>query len=185
MISKIKRTFKPLYSNNFPELFKEIKDPWGYSTSGFERARFDIIFKFAQSVPHKNILEIGCAEGHLTEKLAKLSADITAIELSDAAIARAKIREPKTHFINTSFENYKPKKKEFDLIVCSEVLYYFKNKEEIIEKMRNCGHYLIVANTGIWHPILAKYFKNFKLLNSTVHLKPIEFKITTIALYRL
>lgn len=185
MAAKIVKIFKPFYTRNFPELFAEINDPWGYSTSGFEKERFNIIIQLAQSVPHKNILEIGCAEGHLTEKLAKITHNMSAIEISADAIARAKQKTSGVNFINSDFEKYQPKNKKYDLVVLSEVLYYFKNKDAVIKNIKKSGRYLIVSNAGIWHPILKKYFKDFYLLKTTLHIKPIEFKITTIALYKL
>lgn len=194
--SKSKRTQKPLslkwpkaiavfFSTDFEKLFKDYKDPWSFETSKFEKDRFTKILSIAKTVPHESILEIGPAEGHLTEKLTKIAKNVTAIEISEAAIKRAKGKAPKAKYINTSFEKFEPGPQKFDLVIASEVFYYFKNGPKMAQKIAKIGKYLITSNAGIHDYLQAKHLTNFKLEKKQIHINIKELKITTIRLYKI
>lgn len=110
-------------------VFRRNNDPYRYSVSPYEQTRIEAIV--SQIKPGiKNTLEIGCAEGILTERLFEKSFHITACDLSDVALKRAKNRlqrfEHRITFLQGNIRHIITTfgKADFDLIVAAEVLYY-------------------------------------------------------------
>lgn len=80
---------------SFDSIFSERQDPWESTTSDSERERFAVTFsvldasginQFAQAV------ELGCAEGIFTERLAPRCAHLDALDYSEVALSRARER---------------------------------------------------------------------------------------------
>ncbi|HVY15495.1 MAG TPA: polysaccharide deacetylase family protein [Rhodopila sp.] len=104
-------------------------DPWNYRTD-YEQEKYRRTLELVPPGPIGRALEIGCAEGLFTEMLAPCVDQLVGLDISELALARAAKRCQK--FTNVSFEiadfnHYLPAGR-FDLIVCSEVLYYQKNQ---------------------------------------------------------
>ncbi|WHO74606.1 trifunctional glycosyltransferase/class I SAM-dependent methyltransferase/polysaccharide deacetylase [Rhizobium sp. BT03] len=106
----------------------ERPDPWNY-VSVYEQV------KYAQTlslIPEgvETALELACAEGIFTEKLAQEVARVTATDISqraiDRAIERCRDRENvELRVLDFAREDLPPQQ---DLVVCSEVLYYMKDE---------------------------------------------------------
>ena len=91
-----------------------------------------------------NICDIGCAEGDGTNILKEKfpSNEICGIDVSATAIKTATIKFPNITFriedINTAFLNY-------DIIICSNVLEYFREPKDILNKLLSFyNKYLII-----------------------------------------
>ncbi|MGO7426287.1 SAM-dependent methyltransferase, partial [Rhizobium ruizarguesonis] len=107
----------------------ERPDPWNY-VSVYEQV------KYAQTlslIPEgiEKALELACAEGIFTEKLARKVGRLTATDISQRAIDRAVERcrdhsNVELHVLDFVRQDLPP---EQDLVVCSEVLYYMKDEE--------------------------------------------------------
>src|SRR5690348_7216251 len=73
-------------------------DPWGVANATFRdrvlRARL------TRAVRKKSVLELGCGEGHLTQAVFHRARSVTAIDISDVAITRAR----SLHLRNAGFE---------------------------------------------------------------------------------
>ena len=102
-------------------------DPWGIGTaSRRDRALSRIIRPY---VTNKNVLELGCGEGHLTGTIFKDANSVKGIDISPIAISRAiSLSLPNasfeaSDFLNVSFVGY-------DLIVAIECLYYLSPTEQ-------------------------------------------------------
>jgi SAM-dependent methyltransferase len=101
-------------------------DPWRISRAGFR----DKVLRrrLTPFVRNKSVLELGCGEGHLTEAVFSKARSVVGIDISDVAIARAKLLDlPNARFENadllqTSFEGY-------DVIAAIECIYYLSLKE--------------------------------------------------------
>ena len=183
MLEILKAKIRPFFARDFSKLYKEIKDPWHYNTSAYEKERFKEIIRLAKTVPYKNILEIGSAEGHLTKSLTDISGNVTCLEISKDAISRAKQKAPKAKYINISFQNFDSRGQKFDLIVCSEVLYYFKNKRAAIFKMENMADFILLSNFGLWDILFSFYFKKMALLKKSYVSSPKELKFAILSLW--
>ena len=74
----------------FEELWKK-GDPWQFETSEFERAKYDAEIAALQAHRYGRVLEIGCGAGWFTRSLARIADEIVALDISPAAIARARM----------------------------------------------------------------------------------------------
>jgi SAM-dependent methyltransferase len=70
-------------------------------------------------------LEVGCAEGHFTRTLAGICDKVTALDLSEAALQRARqlVGQPHVEWVQANVRTWQPAK-SYDLMVMAEVLYY-------------------------------------------------------------
>jgi peptidoglycan/xylan/chitin deacetylase (PgdA/CDA1 family)/GT2 family glycosyltransferase/2-polyprenyl-3-methyl-5-hydroxy-6-metoxy-1,4-benzoquinol methylase len=110
--------------HHFEELLASGRDPWQYE-SAYERRKYEHTLELIPSKA-KRALEIGCAEGHFTVDLAPRVAELVAADVSEIALARARVRCAELG--NVTFEQLDLAEDQlpgrFDLIVCSELLYY-------------------------------------------------------------
>lgn len=109
----------------FESLFASGVDPWRY-TSPYEQRKYEHTLAILPSQKFERALELACAEGHFTQLLAPRVVSLVAADISDVAIGRAASRCASAP--NIAFRRIDIAKDElpggFDLIVCSEVLYY-------------------------------------------------------------
>jgi peptidoglycan/xylan/chitin deacetylase (PgdA/CDA1 family) len=106
-------------------------DPWNYG-SDYEQIKYERTLAF---VPPgiERALELACAEGHFTLRLAGRVRHLTATDISQTALARAQARCAsianivfrKLDFIADTLPT------GFDLIVCSEALYYLEDRDQL------------------------------------------------------
>ncbi len=110
---------------HFETLFSKQADPWVY-THPYEQTKYELTLSLLPPGKLNNALEIACAEGHFTEQLAPCVNKLMAVDISRVALDRTAIRCQ--HLSNISFGHLDLVKDQFpgkfDLIVCSEVLYY-------------------------------------------------------------
>lgn len=169
------------------ERFKTSHDRWNLETSVHEKKRLQALFAFCKSVPHRSILEIGCAEGHFTKMLTTISNDVTAIDLSPVAISRAKKRAPQATYVVTTLEDFYPTKK-FDLIVASEVLYYMPDKKESLSHLRRLGE-MVLTSTFLMRNyrgyVSEWYLARLRRVHTKVLLTFEEKKLTLVTLWKI
>lgn len=107
----------------FDELYAGDPDPWGFATSEYEAAKYDATIAALEGRRYPRGLEIGCSIGILTERLSQHVDDLLAVDVSTAALAQARARNPHVRVERREIPEEFPDGR-FDLIVCSEVLYY-------------------------------------------------------------
>jgi 2-polyprenyl-3-methyl-5-hydroxy-6-metoxy-1,4-benzoquinol methylase len=125
MIASRPFSSRPSYFN---WLYHISRDPFGNDDSIYERRKLAAILAFTKRRPQQNILDVGCGPGELAAQLAPHGRRVRAIDFSRKAVAIAKARHAalgNVHFESASIVNYCPNIK-FDLIVCSEILYYVR-----------------------------------------------------------
>jgi SAM-dependent methyltransferase len=104
--------------------FGKRRDPFGYDAAPYEAARLEAM-DAALAGPRGRVLEAGCAEGHLTARLAARAASVTALDISRVALARARERAPSAAFVEADLLTWEPgPAAPFDAIVLGDVLYY-------------------------------------------------------------
>ncbi|RDJ02005.1 nodulation methyltransferase NodS [Rhizobium grahamii] len=116
-------------SGNYKLLSRELAadDPWRLDGNPFERERHAEMLRLAlagRSID--NALEVGCAAGAFTEKLAPHCRHLTVIDVVPQAITRSRRRtnNPKNvSWIVSDVEQFSSREM-YDLIVVAEVLYY-------------------------------------------------------------
>lgn len=104
--------------------FRKREDPFSYSTDPYERARLEALDGALGADRLGRVLELACAEGHFTERLARRGAAVTALDISAVAIERARRRAPDARFVEGDLLVWEPAEAAFDAIVAAEVLYY-------------------------------------------------------------
>ena len=80
---------------SFDSIFSEKQDPWETTTSASEAERFRLTFEMLDASGVNRFgsaVELGCAEGIFTERLAPRCDDLLALDFSDVALDRARSR---------------------------------------------------------------------------------------------
>jgi SAM-dependent methyltransferase len=103
-------------------------DPWRYAQSGYEQEKYRRTLAVIRGTRAERALEAGCGEGAFSEMMLAegLAASVVGVDISDAALARARARcarFPEARFITANLATDAPDG-SFDLIVCGETLYY-------------------------------------------------------------
>ncbi|MBW6523394.1 class I SAM-dependent methyltransferase [Sphingomonas sp. RHCKR47] len=111
----------------FENLFREQGDPWSFETSAYEAAKYDHTLGSLSRERYDLALEVGCANGVLTQRLADRCAGLIAVDVSGTALAAARARcadHPQVRFERRQLPGDAPDAL-FDLVVLSEVIYYW------------------------------------------------------------
>ncbi len=105
--------------------FGKREDPFSYETTPYEAARLAAMDQALGVGFLGPALEVGCAEGHFTEKLARRSSRVLALDISAVALARARKRAPQAVFIEADLLTWEPGTEgPFDAVILGDVLYY-------------------------------------------------------------
>jgi SAM-dependent methyltransferase len=113
-----------------PEYFDKIyaanADPWGYTTSAYERGKYAAMLAALPRARFRRGFEPGCSIGVLTRMLARRCGRLLAADFSETSLDRARARCRGVR--NVSFRRVAIPARwpegPFDLIILSEVLYY-------------------------------------------------------------
>ena len=113
-----------------------LADPWAYE-SDYEVEKYARTLALMPEGTVADALEIACAEGHFTVRLAPHVGRLTAVDISGRALARA--RERCASHGNITFQTLDLNGAEipgpFDLIVWSEVLYYVRDLAGVVHRI--------------------------------------------------
>lgn len=139
-------------------VFSGARDPWNYSRSQ-ERARHDTelgMLDGAGASRPSRALELGCAEGFFTQRLAARCDEVVAVDISAICLARARQRcaaHPQVRFEQWDLREWRRKPEgNFDLVVAIHVLEYIRSplalarvRRSMVESVR-IGGLLLVGN---------------------------------------
>ena len=112
----------------FDALYAADADPWRFETSDYEAGKYADTLAALPRQYYASAVEFGCSIGVLTERLAARADTLLAIDVAQAALDRAAARcagQPHVHFARMRIPDEMPDQ-TFDLIMLSEVLYYFE-----------------------------------------------------------
>lgn len=129
-----RRTDTSLQAGYFEQIFAHDDDPWSLASSAYEAAKFARTIAALDDRRYATALEIGCAHGVLTQRLAPLCDDLLAIDIAANAIAQARNRcraLPQVRFDRSAFPREAPVVPPLDLVLMSEVVYYWSDADVI------------------------------------------------------
>jgi SAM-dependent methyltransferase len=116
----------------FEGMFRGTDDPWDLESSDYEREKYAHTLLALGSRRYELGFEVGCAKGVLTQGLAKHCRALLAIDISETALKAARERcETLNHvsFARMAFPGEAPLGSAFDLIILSEVIYYWDDDD--------------------------------------------------------
>ncbi len=122
------------------ELELAADDPWRLDGNPFERERHTQMLRLSLSQEGiTNALEVGCAAGAFTEKLAPHAQRLTVVDLMPRAIGRACQRTKRWSHITWIASDILEfsSAESFDLIVVAEILYYLSDVEQMRTAIQN------------------------------------------------
>ena len=119
-------TAASLQAGYFDKLYADNPDPWRMETSPYEDAKYGATLAALPSARYPHAIEIGCSVGTLTARLAARCDDLLATDVAQAALDRAaeRCRGLPVRFERSTLPDIPPAGR-FELIVLSELLYYF------------------------------------------------------------
>lgn len=130
--------------HHFETLFAKSADPWLY-THAYEQTKYEQTLSLLQSLRVERCLELACAEGHFTQQLAPLVKQLVAADISKVALERAANRcAGLSNIVYQQLDiNEDPIEGSYDLIVCSEVLYYMGGIDELKLVAKKISHAVV------------------------------------------
>lgn len=147
----------PTEPKYFEQLFESCHDPWDY-TSDYEQTKYRQTLDLLPASKPRRALELACAEGHFTVQLARRVRELVATDVAATAVQRT--RERCAALKNVSFQQldlvYDPLPEGvFDLLVCSEVLYFAGTRanleviaQKFVEGLEPGGH-IVLAHGNV------------------------------------
>jgi SAM-dependent methyltransferase len=112
-------------------------DPWRFRTSDYERDKFEATIRALSKPRYRSGLEVGCAIGILSALLAKRCDGLIALDGSRTAIEEAARQNLSNVRFGTAFLPDEFPAGTFDLIMLSEVLYYFA-EDDLMRLAERC-----------------------------------------------
>ena len=112
---------------SFDEIYRGAADPWAFTTSPYELAKYDTTAASLTRAVYQRCFEPACSIGALTDRLATRARAVVACDASATAIARATGRlsgHSNVELVTAAIPEWWPVG-TFDLIVLSELGYYW------------------------------------------------------------
>jgi alkylation response protein AidB-like acyl-CoA dehydrogenase len=137
----------------FQDIYERSRDPWDFETSEYESGKYAVTLASLPCESYANALEIGCSIGVLTQKLASRCKNLLSVDISDRALASARERcktLPQVHFECMQVPGEMPEG-AFDLIVLSEVGYYWQREDlertaTLLAELQPPGAHLVLVH---------------------------------------
>ena len=152
---------KTLPEDYFNDVYRNSNDPWNFETSEYELNKYKATIHALASDSYKNVFEIGCSIGVLSEMLAPKCDKLLTVDAAEAPLVKARERlrkYPQVSVQKMAVPDQFPDEK-FDLILMSEVGYYLampdleRLQEQILGHLEMNGQLLLVH----WTPEVHDY----------------------------
>jgi len=147
----------------FDAKYAEKLDYWDFEISAYEAAKYADTLRSLPLAHYRNAFEIGCSIGVLTAQLARRTASLLAIDVAALALMPARARCADLSHVQITKMRFPqerpPSSTHFDLIVISEVGYYWswdelKAAQDAIHGQFEAGGHLVLVH---WTPAVSDY----------------------------
>jgi SAM-dependent methyltransferase len=160
---------KRLERDYFENLYEESADPWDFETSDYERKKYERTLESLGGRRFRRAFEAGSSIGVFTAMLASRCDELLAVDTSVKAVEIARERLAEQSHVRVERRTLPEEMPEgpFDLIVASEVLYYWP-REVVLEALRSFEE--ILAQGGVLVAVhWRKETKTYPLQGDEVH----------------
>lgn len=115
----------------FEKMYRETADPWQFETSPYETRKYGITVGSLPRKKYRSAFEPGCSVGVLSRLLAQCCQSVLATDIIPLALERAAERLAATPNVRVEYRSIPEDwpAESFDLIVLSEIGYYFAEAE--------------------------------------------------------
>jgi cyclopropane fatty-acyl-phospholipid synthase-like methyltransferase len=147
------QTLRPEY---FDALYTADPDPWKFAASPYERDKYALTLDAMPKPRYRCALEVGCSIGVLTRSLASRCDTLVAIDAAQTPLVEASRRcadLPGVRFEHMFVPEQWPSG-DFELILLSEVVYYFSREDvgrlaaRVANSVAKGGSVILVHWTG-------------------------------------
>jgi predicted TPR repeat methyltransferase len=115
----------------FESIYAESEDPWNFETSEYELRKYELTMAALPRPFYLKAFEPGCSVGVLSKKLASRCAHLLATDIIDSALKVAEQRLSSSNNVRVEKRSIPRRwpKDEYDLVVLSEIAYYFEDSQ--------------------------------------------------------
>jgi SAM-dependent methyltransferase len=118
---------------DFERIYREQADPWDIGDASSDR--YDRYVELIRPHAAGTMLDIGCGYGAFLARFSERASRLDGVEVSATAVARGRERFPFIHFHQGSAADLDAvedlRGREFDLIVCSDMIYYLEEARQL------------------------------------------------------
>ena len=116
---------------------------------------YDAMAKEIEGLAPASVLDFGCGEGFLVDKLAERGLSLRqycGLDLREGALAAARERHPANDYINADIFEWDAAGRQFDLVVVSEVMEHLIEPERFLPRLAalSRGHVLLTVPHEPW-----------------------------------
>jgi len=113
----------------FEEMYRDFSDPWHQTTrerfSSEKAAALNLLARLKQDYGIRRVVELGSGLGHFTARIAGLGLDVTGVDVSETAVAKARAAHPGVAFTTARFNQFDVLRQLApDVIVMAEISWY-------------------------------------------------------------
>lgn len=124
--------FAPHYDDSFKLL------------SGFEKGQ---LFSVFGDMKGKKVLDLGCGTGRILGELKLFGAEVTAVDISEEMLSKAKKKHPDVEMIVADAENLPFENDYFDVVTATFLIVHLKNPEiafdEVYRVLKSGGEFVL------------------------------------------
>ncbi len=171
-----KQTDRSLPPDYFEQVYAAKSDPWDFANSEYERTKYADTLAHLPRTRYSRGFEVGCSIGVLTSQLGKRCDSLLSVDVAETALTQARRRcegMPGVQIERMQVPEEQPQG-SFDLIVVSEVGYYWSPQDqvramEMLAAHQESGGHLVLVH---WTPEVHDYPQTGDEVHGTWIIRP-------------